>query len=88
MLTRRLVQLLMAQLNNLNVNTCVQNMVAAVNCVLSPSKERINPIDTHEIKKYFQATKKIEKDAYKLDISVSNAKDIVEHVLILANKYG
>ena len=39
------------------------------------------------IKLYILATKEIYKEADKLDISVSNVKDIIYNFLSLANKY-
>ena len=40
------------------------------------------------LKLYLQATKKIDKETEKSYISVSNAKDIVDKFLSLANKYS
>ena len=48
----------------------------------------INHGDPQGLKFYPQATKYNDKEADKLYISVSNAKDIIYHFLILANKYG
>ena len=39
------------------------------------------------IKIYLQATNEIYKGADKLDISVSNAKDIIDHFLSISSKY-
>ena len=63
-------------------------MDTSVNYVLSPLEGNINNGDPQGLKLYIQATKGIEKEADKLDISVPNAKDIIDHFLILANKYG
>ena len=40
------------------------------------------------IKLYLQATKEIDKETDKLDISVKNDKCILYQFIILANKYG
>ena len=40
------------------------------------------------LKLYLQATKEIYKEPDKLDISVSNVNDIIDHFLGLSNKYG
>ena len=56
--------------------------------VLILFKGNIHPGDPTGIKLYLQGTKEIDKEADKLDISVSNAKYIVGHFLSLANKYG
>ena len=59
-----------------------------VNYVISPFEDNINPGDPKGLKLYLQETKDIDKEADKLDISVSNAKDIIDHFLSIANKYG
>ena len=46
-------------------------MLERVNCVLSRLKGNINPRDSQGIKNNLQATKDTEKEADKLDISVS-----------------
>ena len=58
-----------------------------MNYVLIPFKGNINPGDPQGIKLYLQATKDIDKEADELDISVSNAKDIIDHFISIANKY-
>ena len=63
-------------------------MADLVNCILSLFEEKINPGDITGIKLYLQATKEIYKEDDKLDIPVSNAKDIIDDFLSLANKYG
>ena len=63
-------------------------MADMINYVLSPFEEKINPGDPTGLKLYLQATKEIDKEADKLDISVSNAKDIIDDFLSLDNKYG
>ena len=60
--------------------------MAAVNDVLRLFYWIINPGDSTGIKNYLQATKERDKETDKLDISVSNSKDIVNHFLILALK--
>ena len=57
-----------------------------INYVLSPFEEE-NPGYPTGIKIYLQATKEIDKEAYKLDGSVSNSKVIIDHFLSLAKKY-
>ena len=59
-----------------------------VNYVISPFEDNINPGDPKGLKLYLQETKDIDKEADKWDISVSNAKDIIDHFLSIANKYG
>ena len=63
-------------------------MAAPMNYVLSPFEDNINPRDPRGITIYLQATKDINKEASILDISVSNAKDIIDHFISLDNKYG
>ena len=58
-----------------------------VNYVLIPFKGNINPGYPHWLKTFIKATKEIDKEAEKLDISVSNSKDIKDAFFILANKY-
>ena len=62
-------------------------MADPVNYVLSPFKGNINTVDPQGIKLYFQPTKEKYKEAYKLDISVSNFKYILNYFFSLANKY-
>ena len=59
-----------------------------MNYVLIPFKGNINTGDPQGIKLYFQATTQIDKESDKLDISVSNAKDIIDHFISLTKKYG
>ena len=61
--------------------------MTAVNFVLISFEANIYPGDPIRIKLYLQATKEIDKDTYKIDISISNVKDIVDQFLVLANKY-
>ena len=56
--------------------------------VLSPFEGNITPGDLQGQIKYPQLKKKIYKEADKLDISVSNYKDIIDNLLSLANKYS
>ena len=44
--------------------------------------------DPTGIKLFLQATKDIDKETDKLDNYVSNDKDIIDHFIGLANKYG
>ena len=62
--------------------------MAAVNYVLSPFEGNINTGYPTGLKIYLQATKYIDKETDKLDVSVSNVKDIVDNFISLANKYG
>ena len=59
-----------------------------VNFVLSTFEGNINLGYPQGIKLYLQETTQIDKEADKLDISVSNVKDIVYNFLSIANKYG
>ena len=59
-----------------------------VNYVISPFEGNINPGDPQELKLYIQATQEIDNEADKLDISVSNAKGVIDQFLIISNKYG
>ena len=61
--------------------------MAYVNYLLSPFEGNINPVDPKGIKIYLQATEYINKETDKLDISVSNSKDIIDQFLSLGNKY-
>ena len=63
-------------------------MAASINYLLSPFKGNIYLRYPTSLKIYLQATNKIDKETEKLDISVSNAKDIIDPFIILANKYG
>ena len=73
-LMRRQAQLLIAQFKNLNFNTKVLKMAAAVNYILCPFEGNINTRYPQRFRPYMKATKEIEKEADKLDISVSNTK--------------
>ena len=55
---------------------------------LIPFKGNINPGDPQGIRTYHQATKDIDKEYYKLNISLKNNKDIIDHFISLSNKYG
>ena len=59
-----------------------------MNFVLSPIEGKISPGYPTGIKLYLQETNEIDKETGKLDMSVSNAKYIVDHFLSLANKFG
>ena len=59
-----------------------------INNVLRPFEGKIHPGYPTGLKLYLQATKGIYKEAHKLDIPVSNSKDIIDHFLSLANKHG
>ena len=62
--------------------------MTALNHVFIPFEGNVNPGDTMGIKLYLQETKEIDKETDKLDISVSNNKDIIDHFLGIYNKYG
>ena len=61
--------------------------MADVNYILIPFEGRINPGYPTGIKLYFWATNKIDRETDKLDISVSNPKEIIEHFLSFDKKY-
>ena len=62
-------------------------MAASVKYVLSPFEGNTNYGDPTGFKLKLQSTKDIYREYDKLYISVSNAKDIIDHFLSLANKY-
>ena len=66
-LTSLQVQTPINRFNHLNINQPVQ--MAALNYVLIPSEGNINPGYPTGIKLYLQATKEIDKETDKLDIS-------------------
>ena len=69
--------------NHKHINQPVQ--MAAVNHVIRPF-EGTYILDigyTTGLKIYLQAKKEIDKETYKLDIPVSNSKDIIYHLLSL-----
>ena len=68
--------------NHININKTVH--MADVNYVLRPFEGNINTGDPTGIKLYIQLTKDIENETHKLDIPLSNAKDIVDHFISLA----
>ena len=47
----------------------------------------INPGDPQGLKIYLQSTKEIDKESDKINTSVSNTKDIIDHFLCISNKY-
>ena len=90
-LTRSQVLTIMVPFNNKSIqeNKPVQIMASPqVNYLLIPSEGNINPREPQVIKIYLQAAREIEKETESLDISLSNAKDIINHFLSPANKYG
>ena len=58
-----------------------------VNHVLIPFEWKINTGYPQGIKIYLQSAQQIDKEYYKLDISVSNTKDIIDHFISISNKY-
>ena len=87
-LTIRQAQILIAQIHNLKPNKPVQMAAAQVKYVIRPFEGKTNLRYSQRLKLYIQATKEIDKEAEKLDILVSNAKDIIDNFLSLTNKYG
>ena len=77
-------QILINQLSNLSINQQFQMADTVVNYVLSRLEENIYYGDPQGLKLYLQAKKEIYKEAEKLYISVSNAKDIIDHFISLA----
>ena len=64
-------------------------MVASVvNCTIIPIKQNTNPVFPQGLKLYLPKTKGIDTDSDKLDISVSDSKEIIYHFISIANKYG
>ena len=59
-----------------------------VNYVLIPFEGNINPGDPQGLKIYPQTTKDIDKEYDRLNFSISNAKEIIDHFLSLATKYN
>ena len=86
--TRSQAHILINQFSNLSINQQFHMDAPVVNYVISPFEDNINPGDPKGLKLYLQETKDIDKEADKLDISVSNAKDIIDHFLSIASKYG
>ena len=80
--------ILMNQLSNISNNQQIQMAAPVVNYVLSPFEGEINPENPQGLILYLQEKNKIDKEADKLDISVSNAIKTIDHFLSLANKYG
>ena len=70
----------------LNTNQTIQT--ADVHYVISLFEGNTNPRGPKGIKLYFQTNKEIDKETDKLDISVSNTKNIVNYFLSLSKKYG
>ena len=63
-------------------------MADPLNNVLTNFEGEINPGYPKRLKIYLQSTKEIDKMNDKLDISVSDTKDIMYHFISLANKCG
>ena len=76
-LTRRQAQSIISQLKNLHVDPQVQTMLDQFKYMLIPFEENTNPRYPQGLSIYLQETKDIEKEADKLDISVSNYIDII-----------
>ena len=82
-LTRRQAHILINQIYNLSINQKLQ-MADPVNYVLSPFKGNTNPGYPQGLKIFLQTTKDTVNEDKKLNISVSNAKDILVNFLSLA----
>ena len=63
-------------------------MATPVKYMITSFEVNINIVDTKRIKNYPQETKKMDKESGKLDISVPNAKYIIDSFISLYNKYG
>ena len=61
--------------------------MAAANDTITSFEGKINHVYPTGLKIYLQITKEIGKETNKIDISVSNAKNIVDNFISLANKY-
>ena len=79
-------QLLINQFNNININQQV-HMADPIKYVLRPFEGNINPGYPTGIKLYIKSKKDIDKEADKLYILDTNAKDTKYHFLSIANKY-
>ena len=86
--TRSQSQILINKFRNQSINQKVQMSVPVVNYILSPFEGEINPENPQGLILYLQEKNNIDKEADKLDISVSNAIKTIDHFLSLANKYG
>ena len=83
-------KIIISQFSNLSTNQRVHMADPAMNYVLNPFEGKLNTEYCRSTgnKIYLQATKEIDKESNKLDISISNDKYIVDHFLIQSNKYG
>ena len=81
-------QILTNHFNDLSISQQFQIVYPVVKYVLIPFEGEINPGGPQGVKLYLQGTKYIYKEGDKLNISVSNAKDIIYHFISLSNKYG
>ena len=86
-LATRQTQTLINKFNNLSINQ-QDRMGDIANYVLIPFEGIINNVYPQGFKFYIREAKDIDKEYDKLDISVSNAKDIIYNFLSLAIKYG
>ena len=75
----------MNRFKNLNINQPVHT--EDVNYVLRPFEGSMKPGDPTGLNICLQEIKEIVKETYKLNISISNAKDIVDNFISLSNKY-
>ena len=82
--TRNQAQILINRFSKLFINQQVQMAAPVVNYIISPFDESVNPGYPQGIKNYILETREIDKEADKLDISVSNDKEIIYHFLNIA----
>ena len=75
-LMRRQAQLIIDKFNNLNNNQQVHT-ANPIKYVIIPFGGNISPRDSTELKISLQATRDTDKGTDKLDISVSNTKDVI-----------
>ena len=87
-LKTRQAQSLMEKSNNLHVNTQVQIILDHVNSVLIQFEGKTNTGYPQGPQIYIQEKRYKENKYDKLDISVSNAKDIIDHFISIDNKHG
>ena len=70
------------------VITRSQQQAAMTTFALCQFEQDINPGDSTGLKLYLQATKEIEKEEDCLEVSVSNAKDVLDYFTALASRFG
>ena len=80
--------MLINKFSNLSINQQVHMGAPVVKYFFCPFEGNKNTGYPQGLKLYLQATKYIYKESGNLDISVSNAKDILDNFLSIDNKYG